>query len=193
MITAVILAAGASKRMGQPKMLLPWGEGTVLSHVISVFRKAGVDDIVVVTGGARKQVERIAAQLQVRSIFNENYAEGEMLLSLQLGIGALTHQAQGMLVGLGDQPQVEERSVRTVCEMFLERKSLLVVPSYRMRRGHPWLIGRSLWDTLLDMKPPQTSRDFLNTHTDAIQYVDLDDAGILADLDTPADYEKWKP
>jgi len=193
MITAVILAAGASRRMGQPKMLLPWGNETVLTHVISIFQKSGVDDVLVITGGAREQVENLVSALHVRTIHNPDYSNGEMLSSIKCGIQALTSQTQGMLIGLGDQPQVKERSVRMVCDAFQESKSNIIVPSYQMRRGHPWLVAQSLWDELLNMKSPQSPRDFLNVHANEIHYVDVDDLTILADLDTPSDYEKWKP
>jgi molybdenum cofactor cytidylyltransferase len=193
MITAVILAAGESKRMGQPKMLLPWGSETVLTHVISVFQSAGLEDIVVVTGGAREQVESLVLGRNVRTVHNKQYSNGEMLSSLQCGIMALTNQTQGMLIGLGDQPQVQERSVRMVCEAFRESKSKIVIPSYQMRRGHPWLVARPLWDALLKMKPPQSPRDFINAHQAEVKYVTTDDPNILADLDTPEEYQKWRP
>lgn len=200
MISAIILAAGESKRMGQPKMLLPWGNGTVLTHVISVFREAGVEDILVVTGGAKEQVEGLVAGLGVRTVFNEAFQTGEMLSSIQCGIRNLTppplsskEMGAAALIGLGDQPQVQAGSVRKVCEAFLETKSSLVVPSYQMRRGHPWLAARPLWEELLKMKPPQSPRDFLNTHREEIYYVTVDDPDILADLDTPQDYSKFKP
>lgn len=192
MISAVILAAGESKRMGQPKMLLPWENGTVLTHVITVFREAGVEDIVVVTGGARKQVESLVTGFGVRTVFNEAFQTGGMLSSIQCGIRALTRQTQAVLIGLGDQPQVQAGSVRRVCEAFLETKSNLVVPSYRMRRGHPWLAASPLWDALLKMKPPASPRDFLNAHAADIRYVDVDDPNILADLDTPEEYRRWR-
>ncbi|MEP0804932.1 MAG: nucleotidyltransferase family protein [Chloroflexota bacterium] len=192
MISAVILAAGESKRMGQPKMLLPWENGTVLTHVITVFREAGVEDIVVITGGAREQVEGLVSELGVRTVFNEAFQTGGMLSSIQCGIRALTRQTQAVLIGLGDQPQVQAGSVRRVCEAFLETKSNLVVPSYRMRRGHPWLAARPLWDALLKMKPPASPRDFLNAHAADIRYVDVDDPNILADLDTPEEYRRWR-
>lgn len=193
MISAIILAAGESRRMGQPKMLLPWGNGTVLTRVIAVFREAGVEDILVVTGGARKQVDELVADLGVQTVFNEAFQTGEMLSSIQCGIRALTCQTQAVLIGLGDQPQVQAGSVRKVCEAFVETKSSLVVPSYRMRRGHPWLAARSLWEELLGMEPPQSPRDFLNAHAANIRYVNVDDPNILADLDTPQDYLKFKP
>jgi len=193
MITALILAAGQSKRMGQPKMLLPWGTETVLSHVITVFRKAGLEDILVLTGGAREQVENEIAYLNIRTIFNEQFTQGEMLSSIQCGIRSLTHKTQAILIGLGDQPQVQARSVRMVCDAYRESNSKIVVPSYNMRRGHPWLIERSLLHDLMILESPQAPRDFLNAHRKKIQYVNVDDPGILADLDTPEDYRKWRP
>lgn len=193
MITAVILAAGESKRMGQPKMLLPWGNEKVLTHVVNVFQNAGIEDILVVTGGAREQVERLLSGQRVRTVYNEAHAGGEMLSSVQCGIKSVARQTQAMLIGLGDQPQVREGSVRRVCEAFRESKSNLVVPSYRLRRGHPWLVAQPLWDELLEMKSPQSPRDFLNAHRNDIHYVEVDDPNILADLDTPEDYERWHP
>lgn len=193
MITAIILAAGESKRMGQPKMLLPWGNETVLTHVISIFQRAGVEDILVVTGGARKKVEKILSGQRVRTTYNKAYADSEMLSSIQCGIGSLMQQTQAVLIGLGDQPQVQTGSVRRVCEAYQESKSDIVVPSYHMRRGHPWLVAKSLWNELLEMKHPQSPRDFLNQHRDEIHYVEVDDPNILADLDTPDDYQKWQP
>lgn len=204
MISAIILAAGESKRMGQPKMLLKWGNTTILEHVISVFANAGVENIVVVTGSAREEVEKIVSAAQtmypVHSVFNEGFYEGEMLSSIQCGLRGFTpptlshkEREAAALIALGDQPQVRERSVRRVCEMFKETGSPLVVPSYHMRRGHPWLVERSLWDEILAMRAPQTPRDFLNAHAEEIRYVEVDDAGILADLDTPEQYRAHKP
>ena len=193
MIAALILAAGQSRRMGQPKMLLPWGDLTVIEHVVVTFLNAGVEEIVVITGGAREQVEKAIVQYPVKGIYNKNYADGEMLSSLQCGLRAMSHQAQAALIGLGDQPQVQERSVRSVCEAYQEKKPRLVVPSFQMRRGHPWLVARPLWDELLQMKSPASPRDFLNRHASEIHYVETDTPSILADLDTPDDYQKSHP
>ena len=193
MISAIILAAGESKRMGQQKLLMSWGKVSVIQHVISVFAKAGVDEIVVVTGSHREEVEANLSQLKkdypVRSLFNEDFATGDMLSSIQCGLHALTPKPEdAALIALGDQPQVREGSVRRVCEMFKETGSPLVVPSYHMRRGHPWLVERSLWGEILALRNPQTPRDFLNARADQIKYVEVDDDGVLADLDTPEQY-----
>jgi molybdenum cofactor cytidylyltransferase len=195
MISAVLLAAGQSKRMGRPKMLLPWGRDTVLGQVIATFQAAGVEDILVVTGGDHEQVTDIARQHGVRSLFNEQYQSGGMLSSLQCGLRSLSVEAhvQAALIGLGDQPQVQAGCVRQVCEAFQQQAARLIVPSFQMRRGHPWLVERSLWSDLLELNATQSPRDFLNRHGDEIRYVQVDTPSILADLDTPQDYQSARP
>lgn len=193
MISAVILAAGESKRMGQPKMLLPWGPTTVLAKVIQTFKGAGVEDILVVTGGELENVRKIVLDQQVRSIYNEDYSSGDMLSSLQCALGALEPSVAAALIALGDQPQIEEQSVRLITDEYRRTRAALIVPSYQMRRGHPWLVGRELWKGILQMKAPDSPRDFLNRRAEEIHYLDLDSASILQDLDTPEDYLKARP
>lgn len=198
MITAMILAAGKSTRMGSPKMLLPWGKVTVLEHVIAVFAQAGVEDVLVVTGGAHEQVEALISTCQkqypVRSMYNKNYASGEMLTSIQCGLQQLAKEAvSAALIGLGDQPQVQESSVRLIRDAFQQSPKNILVPSFHMRRGHPWLVARPLWSELLGMQPTQTPRDFLNAHASDIQYVDVATPSIFADLDTPEEYRAARP
>lgn len=192
-VSAIILAAGKSSRMGQPKMLLPWGNTTVLGKVIETIQQIGIDDILVITGGAKNDVEKIIASYQTRSVHNQDYVNNEMLESIQLGLQAQKPAAQAALICLGDQPQIEERCAQLVCDMFLAQKSSIVVPSYQMRRGHPWLIAREFWDEILHMQAPASMRDFLNKHSDDIFYINYDSPGVLQDLDTPADYLKYKP
>jgi len=194
-ISAIILAAGQSKRMGQPKMLLPWENTTVLGKVIETIQHAEVEDILVVTGGARSEVEKLVAQYgsPLRVVHNENFEHEEMLASIQLGLQGQKPKAQAALICLGDQPQVEEGSVRIVCEAFRKNGSSIIVPSYQMRRGHPWLIAKELWGEVLQMSPPGSMRDFLNNHKNDILYMDVNTPSILQDLDTPEDYLKFKP
>jgi molybdenum cofactor cytidylyltransferase len=193
MISAIILAAGQSRRMGQPKMLLPWGKWIVIEQVIRTFIGAGIEDILVVTGGTRELIEKAIEPYPVKKVYNSHYEAGEMLSSLQLGLQTLPHQVQATLIGLGDQPQVQERTVRLVCEAYRESQSRLVVPSFQMRRGHPWLVAAPLWSEILGLKPPETPRDFLKRHAADIRYVEVDTPSVLADLDTPEDYQKMHP
>lgn len=192
MITALILAAGQSKRMGQPKMSLPWGEATVLEKVIATFRAAGVDDILAITGGNQEQVKRLVGD-SARTVFNPDYARGEMLSSVQAGLAGLKPEVEAVLIGLGDQPQVREGSVRLVMEGYRKSGASIVVPSFQMRRGHPWLVARPHWEQILNMQFPASLRDFLNARADEIHYVEINDDSILQDLDTPEDYLKSRP
>src|SRR5512138_469991 len=101
MISAIILAAGESKRMGQAKMLLPWGKLTVLERVIMTFQNAGIEDIIVVTGGAHQEVEKLVHSRKVHSVFNKEFSNGEMLSSIQCGLRRMKDQATATLIGLG--------------------------------------------------------------------------------------------
>jgi len=198
MISAIILAAGQSRRMGRPKLLLPWGNVTVIEHVIHVFAVSGIADILVITGGAQEQIQELILKCSqsypVHSVHNKDYENGEMLSSIQCGLRYLTKKAsRAVLIGLGDQPQVQERSVRSVRDAFLQTRIPLVVPSYQLRRGHPWLVARPLWTELLKMSPIQTPRDFLTAHAENIHYVDIASPSILSDLDTPEDYNMARP
>ncbi len=192
-ISAIILAAGQSKRMRQPKMVLPWEKTTVLGKVIETIKLAGIEDILVVTGGARIDVEEIVESYSARKTHNENYENEEMLASIQLGIKGQKAESEATLICLGDQPQVEEGCVRSICEAFLKHKSNIIVPSYQMHRGHPWLIAKDLWNYILQMQTPESMRDFLNRYKNEIQYVEYQTSSILQDIDTPEDYLKFKP
>jgi molybdenum cofactor cytidylyltransferase len=193
MIAAVILAAGESKRMGQPKMLLAWGAETVLEHVISTVHSAGVPEVIVVTGAARTEIEAICRKQKVTAVFNPAFSQNELLGSLQYGLRALGASIEAALVTLGDQPQIQADSVQAVLGAYAESKAPLVVPSYGRRRGHPWLLVRSLWEELLDLAAPESPREFLNRHSSQIRYVEIDSPSILQDLDTPDDYRQAHP
>jgi molybdenum cofactor cytidylyltransferase len=186
-ICAIILAAGKSTRMGQQKMLMPWGNTTVLGKVIHTLRASGMEDILLVTS---PEIIPAVSHLPVRIMLNN---DGEMLSSLQTGLNAQKSSTKAALVCLGDQPQVEEGSVQSVCRAFQKSSSSLVVPSYQMRRGHPWLVARALWDEILSLSPQQSMRDLMSAHSNEIEYVNLDTPTILQDLDTPEDYLKYKP
>lgn len=189
MISALILAAGQSRRMGRAKMPLPWGVNTMLGQVIQVFRVAQVEDILVVTGGDRVAVEKIAEALRARTVFNPHYASEEMLSSLQVGLRSMPAETEAVLVALGDQPQMQESTVLALMQKYAETQAPLIVPSFQMRRGHPWLVARPLWDDILAMHAPKTPRDFLRTHADQITYVKVDTPTVLEDIDTPEDYQ----
>ncbi|HVN55907.1 MAG TPA: nucleotidyltransferase family protein [Anaerolineaceae bacterium] len=190
MIAALVLAAGLSRRMGSPKMLLPWGQTTVVGSVVGALQAAEVPEILVVTGAVREELEKALSGRPVRFVHNPEYANGEMLVSLQVGLSALPPACTAALTVLGDQPQIQPEVVRAVCATAGEHPGALVMPSYQMRRGHPWILPARLWLEVQAIRRPQTTRDFLQAHAPEIIYVNVDTPTILMDLDTPEEYQK---
>ena len=193
LISAVILAAGASRRMGQPKMLLPWGDTTVIGQVVRTVLTSGAVRPVVVTGRSSQEVQEALRGLPVYFAHNPGYATNEMLQSLQIGIASLPGEAAAFLVVLGDQPQIEGEVIAQVCREFQAGGAALIIPSYQMRRGHPWLVTEALWAELLSLPATATLRQFLNQHAGEIHYLNVDSPSILMDLDTPEEYARQKP
>lgn len=192
-IGAVILAAGRSRRMGRPKLVLPWGDRTVIEQVVNTLKQAGVDDIILVTGGSRVQVEQALAGYEVSFTYNDKYETHEMLTSLQIGIHARNPTLRALLVVLGDQPAIQAYVIESIVEKYYRQPAKLIIPSYQMRRGHPWLVDKCLWDELLALPAENTLRDFLAAHYHDITYVAVDTPTILSDMDTPDDYDCQRP
>jgi molybdenum cofactor cytidylyltransferase len=128
MISAIILAAGQSRRMRQPKMLLPWGDRTVIEHVVTTFLDASIEDVLIVTGGAHEQVDELVDRHPAENS-QHGLCGGQMLSSLQCGLREMTERAQATLIGLGDQPQVQGRSIRSICEAYRDGAPRLIVSS----------------------------------------------------------------
>jgi len=193
-IGAVILAAGLSRRMGEPKLILPWGEGqTVISHVVGVLHEAGASPIVVVTGGAHTEILETLYGHPAVCVKNPQFENESMLTTFQVGLAAMPADVSACLVVLGDQPQMELDTVRRLMDVYQEKQPLLVVPSYQMRRGHPWVIARGFWDVIAGLPSSVTMREFLSAHAHQILYFETDSDSILRDVDTREDYAREKP
>ncbi|MGB9586518.1 MAG: nucleotidyltransferase family protein, partial [Anaerolineales bacterium] len=185
----------------QPKIAMPWGNTTVLGHIIKTLEEGGValglDEIIVVSGRAHTEILKILqtaqAKLPLHPCFNPHYQQDEMLISLQVGMSCLSPHCQAVLVALGDNPQILPSTVHLLLKEYLKEPKPILMPSYQMRRGHPWMIDRSLFSTIKDLQPPLTMRDFFQKHADQIHYVLVDTPTILQDIDTPQDYERYHP
>jgi molybdenum cofactor cytidylyltransferase len=114
--------------------------------------------------------------------------------SLQAGLLHLEpSKVQAALVSLGDQPQIEIDVVRAVLAEYQASRASLVAPSYQMRRGHPWILDRSLWPAVLALRSGETVRSLMQAHKEEIRYVLVGKPSILQDLDTPEDYLAQRP
>ena len=160
----------------------------MLVKVIQTIQIAEIEDIILVT---TSDISKSITDYELRITINQT--NQEMLSSIKLGLQNQKAESEAVIICLGDQPQIEERSVRLVCEAYQKSKSNLIVPSYQMRRGHPWLVARPLWNELIHMPQNLSPRDFLNARADEIEYVNVDTPTILQDIDTPVDYLNYKP
>lgn len=193
MISAIVLAAGQSTRMGEYKMLLPWGQTSVIGHVVATILEAGVNDVYAVTGGHQIELKEALKEYKINYLYNQDFEDGEMLTSVQVGLSGLGNECDAALIVLGDQPQIESRVVREIVERNVSTHHKIIVPSYKMHRGHPWLIEKLFWKDILNLLPPQSLRNFLNMHYEVIDYLNVETPSVLQDLDTKNDYSHYKP
>lgn len=201
MIWAVILAAGESRRMGTQKLLLPFGETTVVGAVVRTAEASLADRALVVLGA---DGERVRAELErgradgrtgerrgndkIGFAANENYLSG-MLSSVQAGFRALPEDAEAAVVMLGDQPFLPAKVVDAVVAAYRESGEGIVIPVFGGRRGHPVLIDLKYRGEVLALDPSDGLRQLMRAHPAEVREVEVDDAGILRDLDTPEDYQ----
>ena len=187
MIWAVILAAGESRRMGTQKLLLPFGETTVVGAVVGTALASRVDRVLVVLGADRDAVRLPLGSLGIDFAVNEDFAKG-MLSSVQAGFAALPPDAEAAVVMLGDQPFLPAGVVDAVVEAFRRSGKGIVVPAFQGRRGHPVLIGLKYRDEVLALDPTDGLRRLMRAHPDDIFEAEVEDANILRDMDVPEDY-----
>jgi molybdenum cofactor cytidylyltransferase len=189
-LAAVVLAAGASTRMGRPKPLLRWRGRPFVWHVIEQARVAGASPVVVVEGAVSLPTEELGGALLVR---NEAWADGP-LGSLQVGLRAMV-EAGGrgpVLVLTVDRPHLAERTLRALARALEGDPSAVWQPRLGERRGHPIVYPNDLVSTLIALRPPTTPRDLLAQPEVASRrrHVDVDDPAVLDNLDTPQDLER---
>ncbi len=184
--------------MGAPKLNLPWGETTVLGHVLDILVSAGVSEIILVKGPIPIAIQDSWAGYPIKMVENQAGEEADMLGSLQSALRCICDTYRNeislpLLIVLGDMPRIKAKTIQEVVFSYYSHRKSIVIPSIQMRRGHPWLIEQTLAKAILDLYPPATLKEFVNSHSEQIDYVTVDDPGILLDLDTPVDYENLKP
>jgi len=191
MIWAVILAAGESKRMGRQKLLLPFGDVTVIEAVARTALDSRVDRALAVLGADREAVRAKLEPYGLEFAVNEDYGRG-MLSSVQAGLSALPAEAEAAVVMLGDQPFLPARVVDAVVEAWRMSGKGIVLPAFRGRRGHPVLVGLEYRDEVLALDPAEGLRGLMRAHPEDIFEADVEDPNILRDLDVPEDYADLK-
>jgi molybdenum cofactor cytidylyltransferase len=188
-IWAVILAAGESKRMGLPKMLLTFSGRTMIEKVISNVSESKIDKIIVVLGAYREALVELISKLPVKYCYNDNYKKG-MLSSVQCGFRNLSSVCRAVLVFQGDQPLITSNAINEVIEAYLSSGKGIVIPVYKGRRGHPLLIDIKYRDEIEKLNPDKGLRSLACMFSDDVLEVDTNESGILTDFDTYEQYKK---
>ncbi len=184
-VTGLVLGAGGSSRLGRPKQLLAYGEGTLLGHVVGVARECAFDQTIVAIGGAAEEVRASVDLRGVEVVVNEGYGQG-CSSSIAAALGALDERCEVLLLMLGDQPGVE---VETVAALLAGRgRAPLAICRYENGRGHPIAFGRETFTALAGLHGDKAVWKLLDRRAAEVREVPV--AGpIPLDVDTPEDYE----
>jgi molybdenum cofactor cytidylyltransferase len=192
-IGAAILAAGASTRMGGPKMLLPWGDTSIIGHLVRVWSELVPQTAAVVALGDAGLVKELArAGVPSSNQIINPAPENEMFSSIQCAakwpdwLERLTHVA----IVLGDQPQISRETLRAMCAFAHEHPGTICQPRFNGRPKHPVFIPRPLLPQIAISQEPSL-REFLNHCSTPKAFLDVDDASLTIDLDTPADFIRF--
>lgn len=191
MIIAVVLSAGESSRMGRPKALLPIQGQKFIERIIRVIGQSRVGRTIVVLGHHADQLRGQIEHLPVEVVINPDYRSGQ-LSSLQAAIRYISNddRCDGMLVHLVDHPFIDVALVDALIESFFETKKMIVVPSYKGKRGHPVIFSRELFGELLNAPLDQGAKAVVNAHRQETLEIEWHDEGITLDIDTPELYRQ---
>jgi molybdenum cofactor cytidylyltransferase len=186
-VSAIVLAAGMSTRMGSPKQLLRIDGKTLLAITLETLGKSRVGEIVVVLGASADLIRREVEFGAAKVVINEAYRDG-MGTSLRVGLAAVDTRAEAALVVLADQPFLKPSTIDKLIGQHRLRHPQIAIPLYRGFRGNPVLLDRSVFAELAGLEGDIGCRAIFGSHTENILKAPLDDMGILLDVDTPGDF-----
>jgi molybdenum cofactor cytidylyltransferase len=183
-IAAIILAAGKSARMGQAKQLLRLGDTTVLGQTLANVRRAALDEIILVLGASAEAIRR-----QLKVVVNAHYEQG-MAASLRAGLEAVSPQTTAVLIVLADQPLIRPATLTQLADHYRRTNPQILIPTYRGTRGNPVLLDRSLFAEAMALEGDVGCRALFAQHPETIEKLEVEDEGILLDIDNQDDYQR---
>ena len=188
-ISGLVLGAGASSRLGQPKQLLPYRGTTLLEWVVGQARRsAALDEVVVVLGLAAEEIRAAVDFGGVKVVDNPVFAEG-CSSSYRAGIGATDANSDAIMIILGDQPGVDPEIIDRVAEVFRQGDDHIVLASYRGRKGHPMLFAKPLFKKLIDLHGDKAAWKLVDANPDLLGTADFD-LPFPGDINTVEDFER---
>jgi len=188
MISAILLAAGESKRMGEPKQLMPFSRGTMVEQTVDNLLNSTVDEVIVVVGHRAEEVIKTIVTKPVKLAVNPDYQQG-MSTSIIAGLRLVDSRAQAVMLALGDQPLVDSQTINRLIDEFYNHNKGIAIPTYRGRRGHPVIFAIKYREKLLELKGDIGGRQIIKDHPDDILEITVDSEGVITDIDTRNDYQ----
>jgi molybdenum cofactor cytidylyltransferase len=186
-IWAIILAAGESKRMGLPKMLLKFDGITMIEKVMNNVKMSDIPNAIVVLGSGGEEIKALVEKSSFRHCYNENFKEG-MLSSVKCGFRNLPGNFAAALVFQGDQPFISPPVIHSLINAYLSSGKGIVIPVYSNKRGHPLLVDCKYRNNIELLDPQKGLRELAQYFSDDVLEVPSDEPGILRDFDTYDDY-----
>jgi molybdenum cofactor cytidylyltransferase len=194
-LSGIILAAGASTRMGRPKQLLPLGDRCLLQHVIDAAAASCLDEIIVVLGhraGEIRETLQLPARRAVRIVVAVDYLQGQSA-SLRAGLRAASPGAHGAAILLGDQPRVTSQLIDRVAREYLSSAPAIARPVYSNPGGgrvpgHPVVLARRIWPEVEKLEGDQGARALVSAHPEWVLEIPIEGAPPV-DIDTPEDHQ----
>lgn len=185
-VAAIILAAGQASRFGSPKQLALWQDKPLLAHVVDAALASQVERVIVVLGAHAEACRAVLADRPVEIVLNENWAAGQST-SMKAGLAALPTEVSAAIFPLADQPFVTAEVIDAVISAYQQTLAPVVWPAFEGRRGNPVLFDRSLFAEMNQVTGDVGARPVLMAHQDQAEVAAVSEAGILRDIDRPAD------
>ncbi len=190
MISAILLAAGESKRMGKLKQLMPFGQSTIVGQAIDNLLRSAVDEVIVVVGYRAEEVMRAIGARSVKLVVNPDYKQG-MSTSIIAGLNQVDRRAQAVMLAFSDQPFIDSRTINRLTKEFCDRDKGIAIPTYQGRRGHPIIFDIKYKEKLLALMGDIGGRQIVNDYPGDILEVAVNSEGIIIDIDTVGDYQSY--
>lgn len=193
MIAAIVLSAGESSRMGKPKALLRIRGKTFIEQIISAFRATKVGEIIVVLGHNAEELKPKIDPLSVTVVLNPDYRKGQLssLIAAIQRLQAESAKVDGVLVHLVDHPFVNPAVINDMIDRFYKSNRLIVIPTYKGKRGHPVLLSSQLFPELLSTPLDQGANAVVRAHRQETLELETEDEGVIMDIDTPNEYRQY--
>ena len=189
-VSAIVLAAGMSKRMGTLKQLVKIGNRTLLETTLEALSASAVHEIILVLGYRADDIlKSTTLPSKATVVRNENYEQG-MSTSIRAGIPSVSSDTNAEMIVLADQPYIKAAILNSIIEEYDRSNAKIVLPVYKGFRGNPVLIDRSLFPEMMQITGDIGCRSLFGLHADQVNKLNVDDIGILIDIDSPADLEK---